>query len=133
MKECVLKEVHYRTSRSSGAGGQHVNKTETRVELIWDPAASSCLTGAQKARVMNRLGKRLNDAGQLGLRADRERSQHLNREEVRKRFLTLLEYGLAVPKARIATRPTRSSKEKRLKDKKVHSERKRLRKDPPRD
>jgi ribosome-associated protein len=130
MKECLLREIKFRTSRSSGPGGQHVNKTETRVELLWDPAASGCLSETQKARVIHGLGKRLDEKGLLHLASGRERSQVRNREEVMQRFFDLLEACLVAPKKRRATRPTRASREKRLREKKSRSDLKRQRRDP---
>ena len=130
MKECLIRELKFRTSRSSGPGGQHVNKTETRVELLWEPRASLCLSANQKARVIRRLGKRVNENGLLLLASGRERSQARNREEVINRFLDLLEACLVEPKKRVATRPTASSREKRLWNKKTRSELKKKRQNP---
>jgi len=65
MRECLIQEVRFRTSRSSGPGGQHVNKTESRVELLWSLHESACLKEVQKIRVSSRLGKRINEEGML--------------------------------------------------------------------
>lgn len=130
MENCLLKEVIYRTSRSSGPGGQHVNKTETRVELIWDPEQSACLTEPQKERVRKGLASRITDQGMLVLASERHRSQFRNREEVNERFLYLIRTTLLEKKKRIRTRPSKSSKEKRIKTKKIRGEIKRLRKGP---
>ena len=131
MNDCVLKEVEYRTSRAAGPGGQHVNKTETRVELCWDLEASACLDDAQKNWVRKRLSTRLTAQGVLIISSDRFRSQHRNRKEVTGRFLQILSASLTAPKKRYPTRPTRASREKRVGKKKMRGELKRLRQKPP--
>ena len=127
MEKCLKKECSYNTSRSSGPGGQHVNKTESRVELRWDMVNSLCLTGEQKYLLKERLGKRLTDQGVLILTCETHRSQHKNREEITGRFLKLITLNIKLPKKRKSTRPTRSSVEKRIKNKKIRSEIKRSR------
>ena len=131
MLECLKKEVSYRTSRSSGPGGQHVNKTESRVELLWHLHLSECLDETQKIRVQKRLQSRITEEGWLILRCDRHRSQHRNREEVTARFVGLLQSSLIAPKERKATRPTRGSIDKRISDKKIRGHIKRSRIKPP--
>jgi ribosome-associated protein len=131
MDECLLGEVDYRTSRASGPGGQHVNKTETRVELIWEPETSGCLTGDQKRLVHQRLASRLTEQGLLIISSDRYRSQIKNKEEVQERFLRLIRSVLITPRKRHPTRPTSLSREERLRTKKLRGEIKRLRKNPP--
>jgi ribosome-associated protein len=130
MKACLFKECSYRTSRSSGPGGQHVNKTETRVELRWDMKNSSCLTPGEKNRLEHRLSSRLSEDGLLILTSNRFRSQLRNREDVNERFLALLEAGLKVSPRRIPTKPNRSSREKRIQRKKARGELKQQRKRP---
>jgi len=130
MEKCLLGEVMYRTSRSSGPGGQHVNKTESRVELIWDPGHSKCLTEAQKIKIQKGLASRITDQGLLLLASERYRSQFRNREEVAKRFLYLVRSALVEKRMRVRTRPTGASKEKRIRSKKIRGEIKRLRKGP---
>jgi ribosome-associated protein len=130
MENCLINEVKYRTSRSSGPGGQHVNKTETRVELLWDPMGSSCLSAEQKMRVLKELSARITEQGLLLLACERHRSQLRNREEVTTRFLSLVRTALAKKKKRIRTHPTGKSKEKRIRAKKIRGEIKRLRKGP---
>ena len=131
MNDCLRGEVRYRTSRSSGPGGQHVNKAESRVELIWNPLDSSCLDNRQKARLMLNLGKRLTEKGQLILASEKYRSQYRNKEDVVDRFLRLVSTALIPPKKRSPTRPTRASREKRIKQKKIRGEIKRSRRDRP--
>ena len=131
MNDCLLGEVIYRTSRSSGPGGQHVNKTESRVELIWNPEKSECLEVDQKLRLKLYLGKRLTEKGDLILSSEKYRSQYRNKEDVGLRFLRLVEAGLTPPKKRTPTRPTRASKERRIKQKKIRGDIKRNRRDRP--
>ncbi len=127
MRECLKREVSYRTSRSSGPGGQHVNKTETRVELRWNPGASICLDDQSKQMVISRLKKKLTDEGVLVMSCEKHRSQHRNREEVTERFFVLVMASMIAPKKRLSTKPTRSSREKRIKNKKLRGELKRSR------
>jgi ribosome-associated protein len=131
LRKCLLGEVHFRTSRASGPGGQHVNKTETRVELTWEPAASLCLDEEQKNRVVLRLSSRLTQQGKLIITGDRFRSQYRNKEELTERFLQLVLSSMIRPKKRFSTRPTRSSQEKRIRGKKIRGELKRLRRIDP--
>ena len=131
MQECLRKEVRYKTSRSSGPGGQHVNKTESRVELFWDLYESGCLDDGQKMLLTKRLRSRLTESGILMLSCEEHRSQHRNKEEVTDRFLGLISANLVPPKKRHPTKRTRSSIEKRLQNKKHHGQLKQSRKDGP--
>ncbi len=133
MNDCLLGEVTYRTSRSSGPGGQHVNKTESRVELIWNPGNSNCLNDKQKARLRLFLARRLTFRGELILASEKYRSQHRNKEDVAERLLSLVATGLIPHKKRKPTRPTRSSKERRIRQKKIRGEIKRTRRERPTD
>ena len=126
-----MKEVKFRTSRSSGPGGQHVNKTESRVELLWSPQTSECLNNLQKYRINRSLHSRITDEGLLILGSEKHRSQHQNKQEVTERFLSLIIASIKPPKKRKPTSPTRSSVEKRIKKKKMRGEKKRMRKDLP--
>ncbi len=114
-----LSEISFSFSRSSGSGGQHVNKVNTRVTLRFDVAASAHLTGEQKNLVRRRLAGRINREGVLLLHADQRRSQRANREEVLERFAVLLRRALHQDKVRRRTRPGRSARERRLKAKKL--------------
>lgn len=131
MRDCLIREVEYRTSRSSGPGGQHVNKTESRVELLWSLQGSNCLSEAQKKIVRGRLAGRLTDEGKLILVSEKYRSQYRNKVEVTARFLELLTGSLVPVKKRRPTRPTRSSIEQRIRNKKIRGEIKRLRGNRP--
>ena len=131
MRECLYREVEFRTSRSSGPGGQHVNKTESRVELLWSLQESDCLTEDQKMLVASRLSNRITDDGVLILASEKYRSQHRNKADVTERFLDLVTISLLPVKKRKPSRPTRTSVEKRIRNKKLRGEIKRSRKKGP--
>jgi len=122
-----LSELAFRFSRSSGPGGQHVNKSETRVELLFDVANSPSLTDAQRERVMRRLSSRIDGAGVLHVTSQATRSQKQNRDLAIERFTRLMQKALEPPKKRRRTRPTRAAKERRLRAKKRRSEIKKAR------
>jgi ribosome-associated protein len=109
-------ELTWRFSRSSGPGGQHVNTTDTRVELIWSLADSAALTDAQKRLAQQRLRHRLVD-GRLTVVSSQYRSQHRNREAARTRLEELVDEAVVPPKPRRATTPSRGSVERRLSSK----------------
>lgn len=118
-------ELAFRASRSSGAGGQHVNKTSSRVEALWNVRTSPSLDDAQRARLLARLGTRLSDDGELRVVSSETRSQHRNRELSIARLADIVRAALAVPRTRKPTRPTRASKQARLEAKRRHSDKKR--------
>lgn len=120
-------ELTYRATRAGGPGGQHVNTSSTRVELVWDVASTPSLTDAQRNRITEKLGNRISQEGLLQLSDASTRSQHRNREAVTERLVELLAEALVVPKPRKKTRPSRASKERMLKAKKRRGEVKRLR------
>lgn len=120
-------ELSFRASRSGGPGGQHVNTSSTRVELVWNVATSPSLTEQQRGRVMEKLTNRINGDGELLLAEGGSRSQHQNREAVVERFVEIVGQALHVPKRRKKTRPPKAERERRLKAKKRRSEIKRLR------
>lgn len=124
LREKLGKELRYQTARSSGPGGQHVNRTETKVELHWNLTASKAIGTDRKELLKKRLSSRLTKDGELILYSEETRSQVKNKELVTARFMDLVERMLIPPKKRIPTRHTRSSKEKRLKAKKIRGERK---------
>ena len=119
-----LSEVELRFSRSSGPGGQHANTAETRVEAILDVEASSALTDAQKRRVLAKAGPTLRAVAQD------ERSQWRNRELAVERLVEQLRQALKVERRRVATKPTKASRERRLESKKRRSATKKLRRPP---
>lgn len=109
-----LDELHFQFSRSSGPGGQHVNRTASQVELTFDVLHSPSLHEAQRARVLSKLKSYIDTRGVLHLTSQTTRSQHRNRAEVVERFTLLLQRALYVPKRRIPTRPSAAAEERRL-------------------
>ena len=116
-----LLELSFTFSRSSGSGGQHVNKVNSRVTLWFDIAASESLTQDQKQLIRQRLAGRINKQGVLRLDADRRRSQGANREDAVSRFASLLRDALHVDKTRRKTKPSQGAKKRRLQAKKHRS------------
>ena len=119
-----LDEIELRTSRSSGPGGQHANVTASRVEAVFDVAASATLSGAQKARVTARLGPRVTASAQD------TRSQLRNRELALERLAARLAHALEVRRPRTATRPTAASRRRRAESKRRRADVKRARRRP---
>lgn len=107
-------ELVERFLRADGPGGQHVNRTESAVELRFDVAHSPSLPDAVRERLLTRRDRRLTDDGVLVIQGRRFRDQGRNREDVRERLTEIIRGALAPPKKRVATRPTRASKERRL-------------------
>ena len=122
-------ELDVRVSRASGAGGQHVNKTSSRVEIFWNIPASRALSDEQRARLLEKLSSRLTTEGSIRVVASDMRSQSRNRDLAEERLAELVRRSLMVPRKRKATRPTRAAKEARLESKKLHSNKKRDRTD----
>ncbi len=120
-------ELTFRASRAGGPGGQHVNTSSTRIEVAWNVAESTALDESQRARLRQRLDTRLSASGILRLVASNRRSQLQNREEVIARLQQVVAAALVIPRRRIATKPTRGSKESRLDAKKARGSIKRLR------
>lgn len=123
-------ELWFTASRSGGPGGQHVNKTNSRVTLYWDAIHTTALTEQQKTRVLMRLASRLNQDGVLLVDVDTERSQHRNREIARLRLAELVRGALREPRKRIPTKVTAGAKRRRLEAKTQRSALKRARKRP---
>jgi ribosome-associated protein len=121
-------ELQFSASRSSGPGGQNVNKVSTKMELRFHVASSALLSEEEKAMVVEKLGNRINLAGELVLVSQSERSQSQNKEKVTEKFFTLLAKALTPRKKRKPTRPSRASKEERLEKKRQQSEKKERRK-----
>ncbi len=117
-------EIDYRFSRSSGPGGQHAQKSDTRVEASFDVEASTTLSEAQKRRVVGKAGPVLRAIAQD------ERSQWRNRELATERLVEALREALRVPRRRRPTKPTKASRERRLEQKRRRSDTKRLRRPP---
>jgi ribosome-associated protein len=115
-------ELTYRATRAGGPGGQHVNTSSTKVELSWDVQGSPSLTDDQRRRISEKLATRIAEDGVLRLTSAGSRSQHQNKEDVTERFGRMIEQALRIPKPRRKTKPSRASKEARLKSKKKRSE-----------
>ena len=126
----LLKELKFKAIKSSGPGGQHVNKTASKIELSFDVLNSKVLTDAQKQLLVKNLIGRLTKENVLILQCDESRSHHKNKEIIIKRFLQLVERGLVIPKKRKPTKPTKASVKKRLDNKKSLSLKKINRKTP---
>lgn len=121
-------ELSFRTSRSSGSGGQHVNKVATRVELLFDIAASDVLSEAQKERLQRRLSHRISQSGELQLSCSETRSQHRNKQLVIEKFDDLIREALRPrPKRKKVPRARQANPKKRLEKKRRHSAKKALR------
>ena len=119
-----LSEITFQTSRSSGPGGQNVNKVESRVELRWNLAASTVLTDAQKGLILEKIANRLTADGDLLITAQDDRSQLRNKEIALVRFHQLLIKSLHRPKPRKPSKPSKSAIRKRLEGKKLQGEKK---------
>jgi ribosome-associated protein len=129
-KENLIKELHFKAIRSSGAGGQHVNKVSSKIELSFDVLNSQNLSLEQKETLQNKLSNRINKEGVLILFCDENRSQHRNKELAIKRFIEVLSTALARQKVRRATKPSRASIKRKAENKKKVSAKKSLRKKP---
>ena len=129
-KETIFRELQFKAVRSSGAGGQHVNKVSSKIELSFNIVQSESLSEREKILLLKNLASRLTKDGVLHLSSSESRSQHTNKEKVIKRFFQLLQKGLAIPKKRKPAQISRTQKQKRLNQKKRQSEKKGLRKKP---
>lgn len=118
-------ELVVRATRSGGPGGQHVNTSATRIEVLWNPSTSPSLGEGERQRVTARLASRLDGSGFVRVVASEHRSQRQNREAAEARLADLVRRALAVPKRRVKTRTPRAAIERRLSDKKRRSEQKR--------
>ena len=126
----IISELQFKAVRSSGAGGQNVNKVSSKVVLSFDLENSQALSAAEKALLENKLASRLTSDNILILNCDEDRSQLKNKSIVTKRFLDIINAGLVVPKIRKATKIPKSIIRKRIKDKKNLSEIKKSRRKP---
>lgn len=122
-----LSELDVRASRSSGAGGQHVNKTSSRIEISWNVLRSAALSDEQRELLKTRLASRLSEEGAVRVVASATRSQLRNRQAAELRLGDLIAKSLTVPKNRRPTRKPRAANEARLTEKKKHSDKKRSR------
>ncbi len=120
-------EYSLKAVRSGGAGGQHVNKVSSRIELYWDFRKSEVLTDDQKNRIAEKMQSRISDDGLLRVTEDSSRSQHGNREAVVKKLHKLIAAALKVNKKRVPTKISAAAKRKRVDSKKKRAEVKSLR------
>ena len=125
-----LDEIVLRFSPSGGPGGQHANRSSTRVDLSWNVDASRVLGPRQRARIKGHLRNRVDSSGTLRLSSDKHRSQTRNREEVQARLTRLVSEALQPRRSRIATTPSHAAKERRLQSKRRRSDIKKLRRTP---
>jgi ribosome-associated protein len=120
-------ELQYRATRAGGPGGQHVNTSSTRIELLWDLPHSTAVTEDLRDRLRTKLSSRLDAEGMVRVVASDRRSQQQNRAAAEERLAAMVKQALVIPKKRRATKPSRASKEKRLSEKKRRSETKQQR------
>ncbi len=125
--ENIIKELKFKAVRSSGAGGQHVNKVSSKVKLFFDLQNSAEFTEEEKELLFKNLSSKLTKENSLLLTCDESRSQHKNKEIVIKRFFELITNGLKVPKKRKPTKPSKLSIKNRLEKKKKQAYKKALR------
>lgn len=118
------KELSFKTSRSSGAGGQNVNKVETSVTVLWKVDESEFFTDEQKDLIRDKLKNRINADGFLFLTVSESRTQLMNKNKAIEKILEMVDKSLWIPKKRIATKPSKAKKQKRLDTKKKLSEKK---------
>ena len=129
-KENIIKELNFKATRSSGAGGQHVNKTSSKIELSFDLANSNSLNENDKNILKAKLASKLTKENVLILFCEETRSQHRNKDLAIKRFLNLIKTNLIRPKKRRTTKPSKGALKKRVETKKRTSVKKALRKKP---
>jgi len=123
-------EFTFTASRSSGPGGQNVNKVSSKIELRFNVPESNLLTEEEKEIIQTKLAAKINSEGELILVAQSERSQLMNKEKVTEKFYLLLTKALTPVKKRKPTKPSRAAREKRLEEKRIRSEKKERRKSP---
>lgn len=126
----IIKELSFKATRSSGAGGQHVNKVSSKIELTFDLENSTSLSDDEKERLKDKLSSKLTKENTLILYCSESRSQHRNKDIAIKRFLDLIKIGLKRPKIRRKTKPSKASIKRKAEHKKRTSVKKALRRKP---
>lgn len=129
--DLLITELTFKAMRSSGPGGQHVNKTASKVEVYFKLADSQALSENQKERIQRKLKSRISSEGLISVQSSDTRSQHKNRALAIEKLITMLQDSLKVSKIRRKTKPSKSAMEKRVKSKKQQALKKSLRKPPP--
>ncbi|TVZ56097.1 ribosome-associated protein [Lutibacter sp. Hel_I_33_5] len=129
-KEAIIKELKFKGIRSSGAGGQHVNKVSSKIELTFDLENSLALSVEEKELLKSKLSSKLSKENSLILFCDESRSQHRNKEIAIKRFLEIITKSLIKPKKRKSTKPSRASIRRKAENKQKQKLKKTLRKKP---
>lgn len=129
--DVIIQECNFKAARSSGAGGQHVNKVSSKIEVSFPLLISNGLSEYEKNILQQKINHKLTKDGVLLLQCSESRSQHRNKELVTKRLLSILKTGLIIPKKRLKTKIPKSIIRKRLKNKKFTAEKKNSRKKPP--
>lgn len=128
--EALKNELSYKVVKSSGPGGQHVNKTASKIVLTFDLQNSTALSEEEKERLQQKLSSRITNSGEIILESGETRSQHKNKEIVTERFAEMITKALIRTKPRKKTKPSKASKLKRLREKKILSEKKGNRQKP---
>ncbi len=128
--DTLLKELKFKAIRSSGPGGQHVNKTASKIELSFHIGSSEAISEGEKQLLLGKLNTRISQDGSISLQCGQTRSQHRNKAIVIERLIDLLRRSLRVAKPRKKTRPSKSAIERRLKSKKGQALKKSNRKPP---
>jgi len=126
----IINELSFKASRSSGAGGQHVNKVSSKIELSFNISKSEGLTDEEKLILNQKLSSRISKSSVLKIQCGESRSQHKNKELVIKRFLNILKTNLHIPKKRKPTKPSKGAIKKRLENKQKQALKKTNRKKP---
>lgn len=127
LDKALIAEINFEFTRSRGAGGQHVNKTESAAVIRWNVFETKAFPENKKARLLEKLGPQLTNEGELLVRSETQRDQDSNRKDCLRKLEEIIARALFVPKKRIKTKPTKSSQRKRLDNKKAHGEKKRMR------
>lgn len=130
LKSKLMTEFSYSASRSSGAGGQHVNKVNSKIEIQFNVSTTQFLTNIQKEKIMAVLKNRINQQGIIVIQSQQYRSQYKNKVDATQRLLSLIETAIRPVEKRIATKASKASVKKRLENKKKLSEKKRNRRPP---